>query len=87
MNQLYELLLQYTAINSYWTALADPAHCDQWGFPSCSDVGRTDGEERAYYDDIHGSMNHSSCPLGHSREYCQGFETAYGDYVNTLKWM
>jgi hypothetical protein len=55
------ILLSY---NSYGLALADPAHCDRAGFPSCYDVGFGDGQANPG----------TSCPGGHSARFCEGWD-------------
>lgn len=46
-------------------ALADPAHCDRPGWPSCYKVGYEDGVG-----------NSGSCPSRHSLEFCRGWNDA-----------
>jgi len=41
----------------------DPTHCDQPGFPSCYNVGYSDGQ----------ANQGTSCPSGHSSAYCDGY--------------
>ena len=51
--------------NMYGKALADPAHCDQPGWPSCYQVGHDDGLGMS-----------GACPSGHSSEFCRGWDDA-----------
>ena len=51
--------------NMYGKAFADPAHCDQPGWPSCYKVGYDDGQGRS-----------GPCPDGHSFEFCRGWNNA-----------
>ena len=44
----------------------DQTHCDQKGYPSCYDVGYSDGQ----------NAPGTSCPSGHSEAYCNGYEAA-----------
>ena len=61
-----------TLIGLFWALLpsgyvyADPAHCDQQGWPSCYSVGYTDGQKNSG----------TSCPSGHSTEFCRGWDDA-----------
>jgi hypothetical protein len=48
-------------------AFADPAHCDQPGWPTCYSVGNSDGQG-----------NSGPCPSGHTSEYCRGWNDATG---------
>jgi hypothetical protein len=49
-------------------ARADPAHCDQTGWPSCYNVGYSDGQQNPG----------TGCPSGHSSEFCRGWDNAAG---------
>ncbi|MFY9873810.1 MAG: hypothetical protein WAK17_29235 [Candidatus Nitrosopolaris sp.] len=44
----------------------DQTHCDQKGYPSCYNVGYSDGQ----------NAPGTSCPSGHSEAYCNGYEAA-----------
>jgi hypothetical protein len=44
----------------------DQTHCDQKGYPSCYNVGFSDGQ----------NAPGTSCPSGHSEKYCNGYEAA-----------
>ena len=44
-------------------ALADPAHCDKAGWPSCYDVGNSGGQQSP----------RTGCPIGHSPNFCDGW--------------
>ena len=44
----------------------DQTHCDQKGYPSCYNVGYSDGQ----------NASGTSCPSGHSEAYCNGYEAA-----------
>jgi hypothetical protein len=61
-----------TLIGLFWALLpsgyvyADPARCDQPGWPSCYTVGYTDGQKNLG----------TSCPSGHSTEFCRGWDDA-----------
>ena len=46
-------------------ALADPAHCDKAGWPSCYDVGNNGGQQSP----------RTGCPIGHSSNFCDGWNT------------
>jgi hypothetical protein len=50
-------------ISTYVEALADPAHCDKAGWPSCYDVGYSDGQQNPGI----------GCPSGHSSNFCDGW--------------
>ena len=42
----------------------DQTHCDKKGYPSCYDLGYSDGQ----------NAPGTSCPSGHSETYCNGYE-------------
>jgi hypothetical protein len=44
----------------------DDTHCDKKGYPSCYDLGYSDGQ----------NAPGTSCPSGHSEAYCSGYEAA-----------
>src|SRR5215831_12918642 len=44
----------------------DQTHCDKKGYPSCYDLGYSDGQ----------NAPGTSCPTGHSETYCNGYEAA-----------
>ncbi|MGC2574067.1 MAG: hypothetical protein WA364_21345, partial [Candidatus Nitrosopolaris sp.] len=44
----------------------DETHCDKKGYPSCYDLGYSDGQ----------NAPGTSCPSGHSEAYCNGYEAA-----------
>jgi hypothetical protein len=44
----------------------DETHCDKKGYPSCYDLGYSDGQ----------NTPGTSCPSGHSQAYCNGYEAA-----------
>ena len=48
------------------TSPVDQTHCDQKGYPSCYNVGYSDGQ----------NAPGTSCPSGHSEAYCNGYEAA-----------
>ena len=50
-------------VNNIPHVLADPAHCDQSGWPLCYDVGYSDGQQNPG----------TSCPSGHSDNFCGGW--------------
>jgi hypothetical protein len=52
----------------------EASHCDQPGYPSCYDVGNHDGYNNAVNE--HHQFN-NSCPLGHSKTFCNGYVTGY----------
>jgi hypothetical protein len=52
---------------------ADPAHCDQPGWPSCYSVGYTDGQKNPG----------NSCPSGHSTAFCRGWDDASSTSIRT----
>jgi hypothetical protein len=47
-------------------ASVDETHCDKKGYPSCYDLGYSDGQ----------NAPGTSCPSGHSEAYCNGYEAA-----------
>jgi len=47
-------------------APVDETHCDKKGYPSCYDLGYSDGQNALG----------TSCPSGHSEAYCNGYEAA-----------
>lgn len=51
------------AINTHGIAFADPKHCDRPGWPSCFSVGKS-------------ASDGTSCPKGHSKNFCSGFESS-----------
>jgi hypothetical protein len=52
------------------SALADPLHCAQPGWPSCYSVGYQDGQANPG----------TSCPSGHSDNFCAGWYAASGTF-------
>src|SRR5207245_1030732 len=48
------------------TAPVDETHCDKKEYPSCYNLGYSDGQNAAG----------TSCPSGHSEAYCNGYEAA-----------
>jgi len=55
-------------INTDGIAFADPQHCDRTGWPSCYGVGFDNGKANPG----------DSCPSGHSKNYCRGWEDGSG---------
>jgi hypothetical protein len=55
-----------TTDKSGMDAPVDQSHCDQKGYPSCYDLGYSDGQ----------NATGTSCPSGHSEAYCNGYEAA-----------
>jgi hypothetical protein len=47
-------------------APVDETHCDKKGYPSCYNLGYSDGQ----------NAPGTSCPSGHSEAYCNGYEAA-----------
>jgi hypothetical protein len=47
-------------------APVDQTHCDKKGYPSCYNLGYSDGQ----------NAPGTSCPSGHSEAYCNGYEAA-----------
>jgi len=47
-------------------APVDETHCDKKGYPSCYNLGYSDGQ----------NTPGTSCPSGHSEAYCNGYEAA-----------
>src|SRR5215471_17113357 len=47
-------------------APVDKTHCDKKGYPSCYNLGYSDGQ----------NAPGTSCPSGHSEAYCNGYEAA-----------
>ena len=64
-------LIWATLPSSY--VYADPAHCDQPGWPSCYSVGYTDGQRNPG----------NSCPSTHSAEFCRGWDDASSAKIRT----
>jgi hypothetical protein len=63
------------------TPFADPKHCDRPGYPSCESVGYNDGVRDA--SKVSEKDNFvPPCPRGHSKNYCDGYTTGYGDELN-----
>lgn len=63
----------------YIQGVADPTHCDQPGSPACYDV--------AYHDGYNNAVNehrqfHNSCPLGHSKAFCNGYVPGYNQGIS-----
>ena len=58
----------------YVQGVADPTHCDQPGLPACYDVGYHDGYNNAVNEH---HQFHNSCPLGHSKAFCNGYVPGY----------
>src|SRR5947209_5949854 len=52
----------------------DAARCDKPGWPSCYKVGYSDGQNNPG----------SSCPKGHSTEFCRGWDDGSGADVGTV---
>jgi hypothetical protein len=52
------------ALNTHGVAFEDPQHCDRPGWPSCYSVGFDNGKANPG----------TSCPSGHSKNYCRGWE-------------
>jgi hypothetical protein len=46
--------------------IVDETHCDKKGYPSCYNLGYSDGQ----------NAPGTSCPSGHSEAYCNGYEAA-----------
>lgn len=71
--------IMLTLIGLFWALLpsgqvyADPARCDQRGWPSCYTVGYTDGLKNPG----------TSCPTGHGIEFCRGWNDASSADVST----
>jgi hypothetical protein len=59
---------------AYIQGVTDPTHCGQPGFPACYDVGNHDGYNNAVNE--HHQFN-NSCPLGHSKTFCNGYVPGY----------
>ena len=59
---------------AYVQGVTDPTHCGQPGFPACYDVGNHDGYNNAVNE--HHQFN-NSCPLGHSKTFCNGYVPGY----------
>lgn len=55
-------------------AFADPQHCDGPGWPSCYSVGFDNGKANPV----------TSCPSGHSENYCRGREEHGSGIVSNL---
>ncbi len=51
----------------------DETHCDKKGYPSCYNLGYSDGQ----------NAPGTSCPTGHSDQYCNGYEAASLSSNNT----
>ena len=61
-----------TVTSIHGIAFADPAHCDQPGWPTCYSVGYSDGQTNPW----------SSCLLGHSKAFCNAYNAAAGSSTN-----
>ena len=62
------------AINTHGSiAFADPQHCDISGWPLCYSVGFDNGQANPG----------TSCPSGHSKNYCSGWEDGSGISSNS----
>ena len=57
-------------------APVDETHCDKKGYPSCYNLGYSDGQ----------NAPGTSCPSGHSEGYCNGYEAAsLSDVTSSIK--
>src|SRR5438093_6048891 len=57
--------------------LADPLHCDRGGYPSCNSVGYANGWRQGVSDRNNQLDHNSSCPSGHSENFCAGYRDGY----------
>jgi len=57
--------------------LADPLHCHRGGYPSCNSVGYADGWRQGVSDRNNQLDHNSSCPSGHSENFCAGYRDGY----------
>ena len=64
---------------AYVQGVTDPTHCGQPGFPACYDIGNHDGYNNAVNE--HHQFN-NSCPLGHSKTFCNGYVPGYNRGVS-----
>jgi hypothetical protein len=71
----WKMILVETAVIASITSLsipgivfADPQHCDRRGWPSCYEAGRE------------AAISGTSCPSGHSANFCRGWEAASGSF-------
>jgi hypothetical protein len=55
-------------VSTHRIASADPQHCDRSGWPLCYSVGFDNGKANPG----------TSCPSGHSKNYCRGWEDGSG---------
>jgi hypothetical protein len=63
----------------YIQGVADPTHCNQPGLPACYDVGYHDGYNNAVNEH---HQFHNSCPLGHSKAFCNGYVPGYNQGIS-----
>lgn len=56
------------------TPQVSSAHCDVSGFPSCYSLGYADGKKHPG----------TSCPSGHSQNYCNGYRAGAGSLVSKV---
>ena len=54
-------------------AYADSNHCDRDGWPACYDLGYHKGSVDASFDYNNNRDYDSSCPSGHSDNFCAGY--------------
>jgi hypothetical protein len=70
---------QVVEVAEYIQGVADPTHCDQPGFPACYDIGYHDGYNNAVNEH---NQFHNSCPLGHSKAFCNGYVPGYNQGIS-----
>ena len=61
-------------------AYADSNHCDRDGWPACYDLGYHKGSVDASFDYNNNRGYDSSCPSGHSDNFCAGYSDGYSNW-------
>ena len=60
--------------------IADSKHCDHDGWPACYDLGHYKGAVDASFDYNNNRGSDSSCPSGHSDNFCAGYSDGYSNW-------
>jgi hypothetical protein len=61
-------------------AYADSKYCDRDGWPACYDLGYHKGSVDASSDYNNNRGYDSSCPSGHSENFCVGYSVGYNNW-------
>src|SRR2546428_9456061 len=56
------------------------SHCDRDGWPACYDLGYHKGSIDASFDYNNNRGYDSSCPSGHSENFCAGYSVGYNNW-------